>query len=99
MPTCQLCNEINLTPIIGVAMIIVRRCVSFMSKTILHVASGIKCARVREILLSNGQRDTQGSCPRSGNFRKDEVASESWAVASSSRSCAHSKYGLHTKYN
>ena len=80
-------------------MIIVPRCVSFMSKTILHVALGIKCARVLEILLSNRQRSTQGSCLRYGNFRKGEVALESWAVASSSRSCAHSKYGLHTKYN
>ena len=63
-------------------MIIVRRYVSFMSKIIFHVSSGIKCAPMLEILLPDGQRSAQGSCPRLGNFRKGEVAPKSWRATS-----------------
>ena len=58
-------------------MIIVRRCVSFLSKITFHVASGMQCAPMLGILLPDGQRRAQGRCIRSGNFRKGEVAPKS----------------------
>ena len=63
-------------------MAIVRRCVSFMSKIIFHVASAMQYVRMLEILLPHGQRSAQGSCLRSGNFRKGEVAPKSRLVTS-----------------
>ena len=87
-------NEIKLTSIIEIAMVIVRRCVSFMPKIIFHVASGIKSAHVSEILLPNGQRSAQGRCLRSENSRKGEITPKSQLAASLLHGCGPFKYEL-----
>ena len=80
----------KLTSIIEIAMVIVRRCVSFMQKII----SGIKSAHVSEILLPNGQRSAQGRCLRSENSRKGEITPKSQLAASLLHGCGPFKYEL-----
>ena len=59
------------TSITDNATCILRRCVSFMSNAIFHVASGIKCAPGLETLLPNSKAIAQGTRPHHPSLRAD----------------------------
>ena len=84
------------TSITDNATCILRRCVSFMSNAIFHVASVIKCASGLEALLSDGKASAQSRRPQHPNLTTDEAtfklnkgnaALKSWLVKSSSLYC------------
>ena len=86
------------TSITDNATCILRRCVSFMSNAIFHVASGIKCASGLEALLSHGKASAQSSRPQYPNLTTDEAtfklnkgnaALESCVVTLSSQYCGN----------